>query len=108
MYVTLILIFRCLDSTLTIITYLSSNVNIFKETTPAESRMIKKNYSSCSDHLAVAKIFSEWKTTRDRYSNDSNYYSDNPSLSNNSLIMMYSKYYINYSGCISLSIIGLI
>jgi hypothetical protein len=88
--------FRCLDSTLTIITYLSSNVNIFRETTPAESRMIKKNYSSCSDHLAVAKIFSEWNTTRDRYSNDSNYYSNNLSLSNNSLILMYSKYYTHF------------
>ncbi|XP_025196518.1 putative ATP-dependent RNA helicase DHX30 [Melanaphis sacchari] len=74
---------KCLDSTLTIITYLSSNVNIFKETTAVDSRIIKKKYSSCSDHLAVAKIFSEWNSTQNRYNNDSN-----TSLSYNNLILI--------------------
>ncbi|KAL4119170.1 hypothetical protein QTP88_012015 [Uroleucon formosanum] len=74
---------KCLDSTLTIITYLSSNVNIFKETTAADSRIIKKEYSSCSDHLAVAKIFSEWNSTQNRYNNNSN-----SSLSRNNLILI--------------------
>jgi len=78
--------FRCLDSTLTIITYLSSNVNIFKETTSADSRIIKKEYSSCSDHLAVAKIFSEWNSTQNRFNNDSN-----SSLSRNNLILINSE-----------------
>jgi len=81
--------FRCLDSTLTIITYLSSNVNIFKETTSADSRIIKKEYSSCSDHLAVAKIFSEWNSTQNRYNNNSN-----SSLSRNNLILIHSEYKI--------------
>lgn len=74
---------KCLDSTLTIITYLSCNVNIFRETTAADSRIIKKNYSSCSDHLAVAKIFSEWNRTQNGYDNNSN-----TSLSNNNLILI--------------------
>ncbi|XP_060862840.1 ATP-dependent RNA helicase DHX30-like isoform X1 [Metopolophium dirhodum] len=74
---------KCLDSTLTIITYLSSNVNIFKETTSADSRIIKKEYSSCSDHLAVAKIFSEWNSTQNRFNNNSN-----SSLSRNNLILI--------------------
>ncbi|XP_050541071.1 ATP-dependent RNA helicase DHX30-like [Daktulosphaira vitifoliae] len=52
--------FKCLDSTLTIITYLSSNINIFKDATSVESRMIKKKYSENSDHLAVARIYSKW------------------------------------------------
>ncbi|XP_022175512.1 putative ATP-dependent RNA helicase DHX30 isoform X2 [Myzus persicae] len=75
--------FKCLDSTLTIITYLSSNMNIFKETTAADSRIIKKNYSSCSDHLAVAKIYSEWNSTQNHYNNNSN-----SSLSRNNLILI--------------------
>lgn len=83
----IIIIFRCLDSTLTIITHLSSNVNIFKETTAADSRIIKKNYSSCSDHIAVAKIFSEWNSTQNRYNN-----STNTSLSKNNLILISSEY----------------
>lgn len=81
--------FRCLDSTLTIITYLSSNVNIFKETTAANSRIIKKEYSSCSDHLAVAKIFSEWNSTQNHNNNNSN-----SSLSRNNLILISSEYKI--------------
>lgn len=80
--------FRCLDPTLTIITYLSSNVNIFKETTAADSRIIKKEYSSCSDHLAVAKIFSEWNSTQNHYNNNSN----SSSLSRNNLILISSEY----------------
>ncbi|XP_060842325.1 ATP-dependent RNA helicase DHX30-like [Rhopalosiphum padi] len=74
---------KCLDSTLTIITYLSSNVNIFRDTTAADSRIIKKKYSTCSDHLAVAKLFSEWNSTQNRYNNNSN-----TSLSNNNLILI--------------------
>jgi len=83
----LLIYFRCLDSTLTIITYLSSNVNIFKETTAADSRIIKKNYSSCSDHMAVAKIFSEWNSTNNHNNNNSD-----SSLSRNNLILIYSEY----------------
>lgn len=83
---------RCLNSTLTIITYLSSNVNIFRETTAGDVRTIKKDYSSCSDYLAVEKIFSEWSSTQNQ--NDSNNHSSsiNVLLSKNSLILMYSKY----------------
>lgn len=88
---------RCLDSTLTIITYLSSNLNIFKETTPSNSRLIKQNYSSCSDHLAVAKIFSEWNHTQNNYTCESSGEHTNPSISKNSLTMMYSEYYFMLS-----------
>lgn len=93
-----ILIFRCLDSTLTIVTYLSSNVNIFKDTLPSDSRIFKQKYSLCSDHLAVSKLFSEWNSLQNRrdvtQTNDLN---NNYSLSRNNLILMQSKYKIHES-----------
>lgn len=89
------LLFRCLDSTLTIITYLSSNVNIFKETTSGNLREKKKNYSLCSDHLAIAKLFSEWNSTQNLHYATEPYNDDNISLSKTSLTLMYSKYYIH-------------
>lgn len=68
-------------------------MNIFIETTSAESREIKKKYSSCSDHLSVAKIFSEWNSSQNHYTNNSDDYDSNVSLSKNNLILMYSEYY---------------
>lgn len=70
-------------------------MNLFQETTPAESRIIKKKYSSCSDHLAVAKIFSEWSNTQDRYIIESNGHTSNTSLSKTSLVLIYSEYLLN-------------
>lgn len=87
--------FRCLDSTLTIITYLSSNVNIFSEISAADSRVIKQNYSTCSDHLAVANIFSKWCNEQNPNSIESFNHNSNTLLSQNSLTLMYSEYFFS-------------
>lgn len=72
-------------------------MNIFKETNAGNSRAIKKKYSQKSDHLAVAKIFSEWSGKyNNHYSTESNNQNDSYLLSKNSLILMYSEYFSNH------------
>ncbi|XP_050422024.1 ATP-dependent RNA helicase DHX30-like isoform X2 [Adelges cooleyi] len=80
--------FKCLDPTLTIITYLSSNVNIFKDVSAVDSRMIKNKYSPNSDHLAVAKMFSEWNQIQREDRRESTDFCRKNYLSEASLVLM--------------------